>query len=151
MVCFFVLVYNIKFLNKIHNKMIQEISQKTKEKYQSFGIKGITKRFRLACLSGRLDIMHYMLTSSDLEQNVDIHTADDFAFRIACKKGYLEIVQYLVESPELKEHANIHVYKDIAFRQSLENGHSNVFNYLLKFQLDEDLKINETKKKQIKV
>ena len=131
--------------------MIQEISQKTKDKYQFFGINGLTKRFRLACLSGRLDIIHYLLTSTDLKQNVDIHTGDDFAFRMACKKGYLEVVQYLVESPELKEHANIHVYKDIGFRQSMENGYSNIFNYLLKFKLDEDLKVNEAKKKQIKV
>lgn len=131
--------------------MIQEISQKTKNKYQSFGINGITKRFRLACLSGRLDIIHYLLTSNELKQNVDIHTGDDFAFRMACKKGYLEVVQYLVESSELKEHANIHIYKDIAFKQSYENGHSDIFKYLLKFQLDDELKINEIKKNKIKI
>lgn len=131
--------------------MIQEINQNTKNKYKSFGIKGLTKRFRMACLSGRLDIMHYMLTSSDLAQNVDINTGDDFAFRIACKKGYLEVVQYLLESSELKEHANIHVYKDIAFRQSYENGHSNICNYLLKFQLYEKLEVKETKNKQMKI
>jgi hypothetical protein len=120
-------VYNIKIEYKFHNQMNQEISQKTKDKYQSFGIKGLTKRFRLACLSGRLDIMHYMLTSNELKQNIDIHTGEDFALRMACKKGYLEVAQYLLESPELKEHADIHVYKDIAFRQASENGHSDIF------------------------
>ena len=131
--------------------MIQDINQKTKDKYQSFGIKGLTKRFRLACLSGHLDIMHYMLTSSDLKQNIDIHTGEDFAFRMACKKGYLEVVQYLLESPELKEHADLHVYKDIAFRQASENGHSDIYKYLLKFKLDEELETNETKNKKMKI
>jgi hypothetical protein len=105
----------------------------------------------LACLSGRLDIIHYMLTSPELKQNVDIHSGDDFAFRMACKRGYLELVQYLLESPELKEHANIHVYKDIAFRQSAENGHYNISSYLLKFQLDEELATKEIKNKTVKI
>jgi ankyrin repeat protein len=131
--------------------MNQEISQKTKDKYQSFGIKGLTKRFRLACLSGRLDIMHYMLTSNELKQNIDIHTGEDFALRMACKKGYLEVAQYLLESPELKEHADIHVYKDIAFRQASENGHSDIYKYLLKFKLEEELEINEIKNKKMKI
>jgi ankyrin repeat protein len=131
--------------------MTQEINQKTKDKYQSFGIKGITKRFRLACLSGRLDIIHYLLTSSDLKQNVNIHIGDDFAFRIACKKGYLDVVKYLVESPELKEHADIHVYKDIGFRQALENNHLEIVKYLLKFKLEEELQINEINTKRMKI
>lgn len=135
--------------------MIAKIGQKTKEKYQSFGIKGLTKRFRLACLSGRLDIIHYMLTSNDLKQNIDIHTGDDFAFRMACKKGYVEVAKYLLESVELKEHANINIYKDIVFRQAAENRHSEIFKYLstytLKVQLEKELKINEPKNIIMKV
>jgi ankyrin repeat protein len=135
--------------------MIQEINQKTKEKYQSFGMKGLNKRFRLACLSGRLDIIHYMLTSNDLKQNVDIHTGDDFAFRMACKKGYVDVAKYLLESVELKEHASINIYKDIVFRQSVENRHSEIFKYLstytLKLQLEKELKTNEPKKIIMKI
>jgi ankyrin repeat protein len=131
--------------------MIKELRQTTKDKYLSFGMKGLNKRFKMACLSGQLSIIHYMLTSDELKENVDIHYADDLAFRMACKKGYFEVVQYLVESPELKEHANIHIYKDIAFRQSEANGHTDIFNYLLKFRLDEDLKINEPKNKIMKI
>lgn len=110
--------------------MINDISDATKKRYQSFGIKGITKRFRMACLAGRLDTIHYLLTSRELAQNVDIHTGDDFALRTACKKGYLEIVIYLSESPELIDHADIAVYNQIGFRQALANGHVDVVRYL---------------------
>lgn len=116
------------------------MKQETINKYKSFGLKGLTKRFKMACLSGNLDIISYMLTSKDLKENIDIHTADDFAFRMACKRGYLNIVQYLLSSPELVEYADIHVYKNIAFRQAQENGHNEIVKYLLSFKLEAELK-----------
>lgn len=127
------------------------MKEETKKKYQSFGIKGITKRFRMACQANRLDIVHYLLTSNELKQNVDIHTGDDYAFRMACKKGHLELVKYLLECPDLKEHANMHVYNDIGFKQANENGHYDVVNYLLKFKLDKELKVNGNSAQKVKI
>jgi ankyrin repeat protein len=124
--------------------MIKDISIDAKKRYQSFGIKGNTKRFKMACLAGRLDIMHYLLTSLELAKNVDIHTADDFALRIACKKGFLEIVTYLLESPELMEHADIAVYNGIVFKHARENGHLDVVHYLEQCHMRRQLALHGT-------
>lgn len=98
-----------------------------------------------------VQINHYMLTSNELKQNIDIHTGDDFAFRMACKKGYLELAKYLLESLDLKEHADLHVYKDIAFRQAQENGHLDILEYLLKFKSNKEIAINESTKLLMKL
>lgn len=121
------------------------MKQETINKYKSFGIKGLTKRFKMACLSGNLDIISYLITSKDLKENVNIHVADDFAFRMACKRGYLNIVQYLLSSPDLTDHADVHVFKDIAFRQAEANGHFEIVKYLLSFKLDNELEVQPHK------
>jgi hypothetical protein len=56
-----------------------------------------------------------------------------------------------VESAELKEHADMHIYKDIGFRQASENGHLDIVKYLLTFKLEDELIVNDTQKKKLKI
>lgn len=97
-----------------------------KEKYAGFGIKGLTKRFTQAALSGNLKNIRYFL----LVEKLDIHFNNDFVFRMACKKGYLEVVRYVLTSEELTEHCDIHSQVDLGFRKACEFGQLSIVQYL---------------------
>jgi hypothetical protein len=89
----------------------------------------------LACYSGNLELVKYLLTSKDLKTHVNIHTnylgSDDYSLLISCQYGHLEIVKYLTSSPDLKEHVNIHTNKDRPLFLAYEKGFLDIVKYFI--------------------
>lgn len=48
---------------------------------------------------GHLNIIKYLLTSSELKENADIMSKNDNTFRKACQHGHLELVKYILNTP----------------------------------------------------
>ena len=76
------------------------ITQELKEKYKKLNQEELNKQFINACQNDDLDIVKYLLTSSELTEHADIHAADDVGFVCACRYSNFEIVKYLVTSAE---------------------------------------------------
>ena len=85
----------------------------------------------MACESGHLDVVKYLLTSPDLKEHANIHAREDSGFNWACENGRLEVVKYLLTSTDLKEHADIHANSDWGFRVACENQKYAVINFLV--------------------
>ncbi len=110
---------------------MSELTQELKLQFQSYDQEQLNDAFIDACRNGDLEIIRYLLTSSELKEHADIHINDDDGFHWACASGYLEIVRYLLTSPELKEHVDIHSENDGGFRWACEKGHLDIVRYLL--------------------
>lgn len=65
----------------------------------------------IAAKNGNLNIIQYLLTSTDLIKNSDINEENHLnlnnAVMTACYNRELETIKYLLESPELKQHVDI--------------------------------------------
>ena len=90
-----------------------------------------------ACNNGYLDIVQYLLTSTELKEHAAIHHKDNNGWNAlmwACQNGSLGIVQYLLTSPELKEHADIshkNNYGWNALMAACNYGYLDVIQYLI--------------------
>ena len=91
-----------------------------------------------ACCNGYVELMKYLLTSTELKVHAYINYRNNIndwnALIWACRNGHLNIIQYLLTSPELAEHANInHKSKNgsNALMYACINGHLNIIQYLL--------------------
>ena len=60
------------------------INQELKEKYKKLNQEELNDQFINACKNDNLDIVKYLLTSSELTEHADIHAADDLGFIVAC-------------------------------------------------------------------
>jgi ankyrin repeat protein len=110
--------------------------------YKKLNFDEANHEFHVACIKGNLDLVKYLLTSNELENNADIHFENDECISLACRYGNLEVLKYLLTSPDLKSHANPHSQSSDAFRWACKNGHLNIIKYFLfdpsindKFQL----------------
>jgi ankyrin repeat protein len=101
------------------------------KKYKDKSVEKLNELFIASCVDGNLEDIKYLLTTSELKGNVDIHCDNDAGIRLACANGYMEIIKYLLKSPELKEHANIHADNDMAFLNACFRGKFEVVKYLL--------------------
>src|ERR1700693_2299936 len=84
-----------------------------------------------ACQNGNLDIVQYLLTSTELPKHANIHANEDWALRTSCNNGHLDVVKYLLSSPDLKKHADIHTRDDYAFRVSYSKEHLKILQYFI--------------------
>lgn len=87
--------------------------------------------FMTSCFLGHLEIVKHLLTSPDLNNNVDIHFNNDVGFMHACAQGQLEVVKYLLTSPELKEHVNIHSQNELGLKWACLTEQIEIVKYLL--------------------
>ena len=101
------------------------------KKYQNYSLYEIDTEFINACKKGNLEVVKYLLTSTELKDNADIHVDNDYGFRFACYYGKLEVVRYLLTSTDLKEHADIHANNDLGFTNACYNGYLEIIKYLL--------------------
>jgi hypothetical protein len=70
----------------------------------------VNKEFINACENGYIDIVQYLLTSSELKTHADIHAGYDSGFKKACGSGYLDIIQYLIFDMNLEKTESINYY-----------------------------------------
>lgn len=99
-----------------------------------------------AAKNGNLDIVKYLLTSSDLKNPINIHATDIDGWDAlinACKYEHLEVMKYLLTSNEIKENSNLYVkipnYQNI-FIMYLYFKKYNIVDFLL---FDMNMKIDE--------
>lgn len=91
------------------------MDQWEKDFFKNLPIQSLNQQFETACQLGYKDKLKFLLTSPELNQNVDIHLDDDIGLVRACQEGNLAIVKYLLTSPDLTTHANIHAKNDLVF------------------------------------
>jgi ankyrin repeat protein len=84
--------------------------------------------FYLACKSGYLDIVQYLLNSKEIEIHPDINGDNGQALKNACSEGHFEIVKYLLCGKELKTKAKFFPSALIA---ASNKGHLDIVKYLL--------------------
>lgn len=101
------------------------------EKYKNASLDDLNKDLVNACIEGELEIVQYLLSSTDLKQHADINDEDCLAFCFACSTGNLDIVKYMLTSPELKIHVNINAKEGEPLSWACENGQLEVVKYLL--------------------
>ncbi len=94
---------------------------------------------------GNIDEVHYLLTSTELKHNADVHCQNDEALHTSYFYGHLELTKYLVSSPLLKEHADIHSRNDQMFVFCYGNYSETSYYNFLNFLIFE-LKIQKTPK-----
>lgn len=113
--------------------MENDIRSSLYEKYKDSTQKEINDAFLHACSKNKFgfDTIQYLLTSSEIQFNADIHYCEDYGLSWACINGDFRLAQYLLTSPDLKEHVNIHARNDYAVRWACENEHMELVKYLL--------------------
>ncbi len=84
-----------------------KLTEELKLDFQRYDQNQLNKAFIDACKDGDLDVVQYLLTSSELQEHADIHADDGGGIMLACRNGHLDIIRYLLTSPELKEPPNI--------------------------------------------
>lgn len=107
------------------------ITNEEKSLYLDINESQLNDAFIDNCIIGKLEHIHYLLTSPELKINVDIHTKNDNGLFAACTRGHLNIVKYLLASSDLKEHINIHTNDDFALFKACQFNHVNIVKYLL--------------------
>lgn len=84
----------------------------------------------MACDSGQLEVVKYLLTSPDLKVHSQLDM-DDHALERACANGHLEVVKYLLTSPDLKEWANLNPNSNNAIYEAFKTGYFDVIKFIL--------------------
>lgn len=89
--------------------------------------------FYNAVVNQKLDVMKYLLTTSDfgVRPLVDISINNHQPIVYSAMVGNLEVVRYLLTSPDLVVHADIHARHDDAFIKACITGKLEVVEYLL--------------------
>jgi len=82
----------------------------------------INEFFRLACISGDLQVIKYYI-----EKGVDIHINNDYPLQCASRVGDLDVVKYLVEKG-----ANIHALDDFPLQIATDFAYYDVLKVLTK-------------------
>lgn len=103
-------------------------------KYRKLSAEKINHAFIDACHDGNLNEVRYLLTSTDLKNNANIHYYDDSGLSDACWHGHLHVAKYLLTSPELIEHANLNNHEEKncgSLLNACGAGHFEIVQYLL--------------------
>lgn len=97
-----------------------------------------------AAKNGHLDIVKYLLTSTDLKIPINIHNKDIDgwdALISACRNEHLEVVKYLLTSNDIEENSDMYVrvpnYHNILI-MSVYFKHYNIVDFLL-FDMNMDI------------
>lgn len=90
----------------------------------------IHNAYKIACEHGNLDLVKYLINSSDLKEKLDINAYDHISFRRACEYGHIEVVEFLY--PLLKfENKKKNNGLAIAIKGACVRENFNIIKYLL--------------------
>lgn len=118
---------------------------KNKELYNRFkdlSQDELNYEFYCACQKGKLKLVKYLLTSSDLKYHANVRfnkylnrfnnrLHDDAGFTEACFYGHFEVVKFLLTAHELKEYPDIHARNDTGFISALFNRRLDILQFLI--------------------
>ena len=142
------IIYKL-FYNK-ENKEV--IDQELKEQYKKLNQEELNDLFINACKNDNLDIVKYLLTSSELTEHADIHAINDEGFIWACDRDDLEVVKCLIIDMSIEK--TIHIETYLNENKDNENVQQAIelFNTRdLHHQLNENIKDNKEKVRKIKI
>jgi len=94
----------------------------------------LNNEFQGACHIGNLNLVKYLLTSTELKNHADIASTSYVGISgldEACRHGHLDVVKYLLTSTEIQVNEDIHARKDNPFKYALENNHLEVIRFLI--------------------
>lgn len=116
-------------------------------KFKDLPKEDLNYKFRIACLHGDLEVIKYLLTSSDLKQQADIHFQRDVGFKYACQNS-LDIVRFFVFDMNIEKTLTIKQYLKKFPNEQVEN----MFKLReLNQKLEKELDSANIRNKQIKV
>ena len=121
---------NLLLVNKFFYKLISTKSVMNQwKRLSSMRLESINGIFEHACSLGFLEYAKYLVNEND----IDIHTSNDYAFRWSCYNGHLEIVQWLVQLGESSGYTkiDIHTSNDYAFILSCARGNVEIVQWLI--------------------
>ncbi len=136
------------------------------KRYEHLTKQEINSLFITACVSGQIEHVKYLLTSSDLKIHADVHTENDLGFILATKNGLLEhsghLVRKLIKETYVTDPNYEQVLKYLIIEQEIEKtDHIKAFletlpnqNHYLFKMIEQLFLMIETKKyleKQLKV
>jgi ankyrin repeat protein len=108
------------------------------EKYKDLKEDELNSEFLDACSSGNLEVVKYVLTSSELKYHADINCESGLSLYNACEAGHLEIVKFLLTGKNLSQKYDMGFdsnmdedERDAPFRVACSNGHFPIIKYLL--------------------
>lgn len=100
-------------------------------KYKNTGSNVLNLTFTTLCLKGELEEIDYLLTSSELQINADIHTRNDQGLIFASDSKHNEVMKYLLSSSSLKEHSDIYAQGGLMILHCFSNGNLDMVKFLL--------------------
>lgn len=105
----------------------------------------------MACAKGNLNIVDYLLYSSEIEHNADIHAMDDDAFKKACNQSNFDVISHLIFNCNIEKTEQISGYLHV-FNDDFTQKVKNMFELRdLNKDLGNNLKDNPTHKKPHKI
>jgi ankyrin repeat protein len=102
-----------------------------KEKLKKLDLEGLNKELAQACGTGNLELVKYLLISSELSIHPDINANNDSGLRWACINNEVEVIKYLLASPELKKHADVHVGDDYPFKHAIKHESKELLEFYI--------------------
>lgn len=84
-----------------------------------------------ACEGGSIEVVRYLLTSSELTDHANINTRDEMPLCTAYKNDHLELIHYLLTSPELIKHANVYNEDNNIFNKAIQDSNIKIIDYLI--------------------
>lgn len=115
----------------LESRPMTELTQECKDEYRECSPEELENIFLGACRMNYMDIIRYLLTSTEWRQYSDVKFNKNMGLYMAIREGRLEVVKYLLTSPELSEHADIHGDNDKALKFACRYGRLDIVQYLL--------------------
>jgi hypothetical protein len=82
----------------------------------------------MSCANSHLEVAKWLW---NLNQNINIHTFNEYTFICTCGRGHLKVAKWL---GSLNQNINVHAKNDDAFRGSCCYGYVKVVKWLIKHE-----------------
>ena len=118
------------------------MKEEQKKQFQEMDKIELSVELEHACLKGLLEVVKYLLTSSELKEHADIHYDYDQSFFNAYNEDRVDVVQYLVFDYKINK------TKDI-IKNLVQHSRTDISNLFYKRDLEEKLQNTLTNNKKI--
>jgi ankyrin repeat protein len=99
------------------------------DKYHDSTINQLNLALNTACKNNEIELVKFLLTSSELESHANISSIELTGFQWACYAGNIELVKYLVSSIELEKNIDISSDDYGGLTSACLGGHLDIVQY----------------------